>query len=191
MSYTDGFAKETGHLGETEVDRFFKKNGLYCNRPFGQDNGVDRILKLSEFAEKQAKIQIKGRRQLTNPRWFQLTVTSKQLATCFKEKRNLNELWRNRISMVDFWVLVSIPLNEIWIFPSEIIFEIADANARIYSNRRDNNYDQIYYNKLGKIQKKQKELNLNIKDDSGIQLSDKYSKFKDNCSIIIDYLDSK
>jgi hypothetical protein len=188
MSYVDGFAKVTGQLGEAEADRFFKQNGLLCFRPSGKDIGIDRIIKLSESAKKEAKIQIKGRRQEANPRWFQLTVTSKQQEICIRDKGDLNELWRKRISMVDFWVLVSIPLNEIWIFPSAIIFEFAEINARIYCNRRDNNFDQIYLNKQGKIEKKQKELNLNVMNDSGNILSEKYSKYKNNFSIIIDYL---
>lgn len=141
MSYIDGFAKVTGHLGEAEVDRFFEKNGLLYFRPSGKDIGIDRIIKLNESGKKEAKIQIKGRRQEANPRWFQLTVTSKQQEIYYRNKKDLNELWRNRISMVDFWVLVSIPLSEIWIFPSATIFEIVEANTTIYCNRRDNNYD--------------------------------------------------
>lgn len=90
--------------------------------------------------------------------------------------------------MVDFWVLVSIPLNEIWIFPSTIIFDIAEVNARIYCNRRDNNFDQIYLNKHGKIEKKQKELNLDVLDSSGVYLHDKYKEYKGNCSVIYNYL---
>lgn len=190
MSYIDGFAKITGHLGEAEADRFFKKSGLLCYRPGGKDIGIDRIIKLNESGKKEARIQIKGRRQEANPRWFQLTVTSKQQEICNRDKMDLNELWRNRISMVDFWVLVSIPKNELWIFPSTIIFDIAKFNARIYCNRRDNNYDQINLNKHGKLEKKQKELNLDVIDDSGIKLFEKYSKYKNNISIIIDYLNN-
>lgn len=63
MSYKDGFAKVTGYLGEAEAERFFKENGLLCYRPSGMDIGIDRIIKLSESAKKEAKIQIKGRRQ--------------------------------------------------------------------------------------------------------------------------------
>jgi|LSQX01.3.fsa_nt_gb hypothetical protein len=188
MSYVDGFAKETGRLGEAEVGSFFRDKGLYCAKPEGKDYGIDRIVKFHPLAKKEARIQVKGRRQKANPRWFQLTVTGPQQALCLEENGDLNELWKTRINMVDFWVMVSIPLNEIWVFPSAIVFEITEANARVYTGRKDNDFNRVYFNKHGKIEKKQKELNLNITDESGTPLYEKYSQYRDNLKVIIDFL---
>jgi hypothetical protein len=90
--------------------------------------------------------------------------------------------------MVDFWVLVSIPCKEIWIFPSQIINQIAEANFTKYHTRRDNNYSQINIDKNGKVEKKQKELNLDIYDVNGVQLFKKYKDYKNNISQIHEFL---
>ena len=70
MSYEDGIAKKTGHLGETECDGFLMRNGFGTVRPFGKDIGIDRMATLQEYPNQFAKIQVKGRHQMNNPRWF-------------------------------------------------------------------------------------------------------------------------
>lgn len=188
MSYEDGFAKKTGHIGEAECDKFLKENGFNSVRPTGSDIGIDRIVSSKEYPNKSAKIQVKGRSQVENPRWFQLTVPGVQLRDAYARGQDLNEIWRKRIFMVDFWILVSILYNEIWIFPSQIIYQIAEANFPKYHTRRDNNYSQIYIDKNGKVEKKQKELNLDIYDVNGIQLFKKYKEYINNISLIHEFL---
>lgn len=188
MSYKDGIASTTGRIGEAEVDQLFKHNGLYYFRPPGLDIGIDRIVSLNEKSTIQAKIQIKGRRQISNPRWFQLSVTPDQISRSVKEMTDLNDLWLKKIYMVDFWILVSIPKNEIWIFPSQVIHEIASINSPVYKNRKDNNYSQVHYTKHGKIAKKQKELNLDTKDSNGVLLTKRFSSFRNNINPLIDFL---
>ena len=188
MSYFDGIAKNTGHLGETECDRFLKDNGFNSVRPTGPDIGIDRIVSSKEYPNKSAKIQVKGRSQVENPRWFQLTVPGVQLRDAHANGQDLNELWKSRIFMVDFWILVSIPCKEIWIFPSQVIYQIAEANFPKYHTRRDNNYSQINIDKNGKVEKKQKELNLDIYDVNGVQLFKKYKEYKNNISLIQEFL---
>ena len=188
MSYEDGIAKTTGHLGENECDIFLIENGFSSVKPTDPDIGIDRIVSSKEFPNKSAKIQVKGRSQVENPRWFQLTVPGVQLRDAHAKGQDLNDLWKKRIFMVDFWLLVSIPCNEIWIFPSQIIYQIAEANFPKYYTRRDNNYSQIYIDKNGKVEKKQKELNLDIYDVNGIQLFKKYKEYKGNISLIRDFL---
>ncbi|HAF31110.1 MAG TPA: hypothetical protein DCG75_18895 [Bacteroidales bacterium] len=189
MSYGDGIAKKTGKLGEAEAEKFFIENGFECYKPI-PDIGVDRVLSLKKKSDKQIKIQIKGRRQPENPRWFQLTVPRAQLKEAHESKQDLNELWKQRIYMVDFWVLVSIPRNEIWVFPSKVIHEIADINFKKYFTRKDNNYNQLFYDKNLKVEKKHKELNLDIKDENGIELFKKYENFKNNISLIKEFANS-
>jgi hypothetical protein len=188
MSYIDGIADKTGRLGEAEADDFCTKSGLYCTKPAGPDYGIDMIVKLNESSVKYAKIQVKGRRQAGNPRWFQLTVPGAQLRDAYSKGEDFENLWKSRIYMVDFWILVSTPHKEIWIFPSKIIHEIADANYLKYHTRLDNNYSQIHMTKFGKVAKKQKELNLDICDDKGIHLFDKYQNYKNNIAPILDFL---
>jgi hypothetical protein len=188
MSYKDGLAKRTGHLGEKECDEFLKENGFISVKPTGPDNGIDRIVSLKEYPNKSAKIQVKGRSQVENPRWFQLTVPRVQLRNAYAIGQDLNQLWKKRIFMVDFWILISIPNNEIWIFPSQIIYQIAEANFIKYHTRRDNNYSQVNIDKNGRVEMKHKELNLDIFDTNGIQLFKKYKEYINNISLIHDFL---
>lgn len=191
MSYKDGIAKFTGKIGEAETDLFFMKNALHSFRPPGLDIGIDRIVSLNPLRGIQAKIQIKGRRQVGNPRWFQLSITPSQIIKALSDKTDLNDLWRKKIDMVDFWILVSIPNQEIWVFPSKIIQEIAELNYSIYKSRKDNDYSQVHHDKRGNIAKKQKELNLDIKDENGITLEKRFSFYRNNITPLLDFLNDK
>lgn len=191
MSYKDGIANFTGKIGETEADQFFQKNGLHSFRPPGPDIGIDRIVSLSNSLGIQAKIQIKGRRQVKNPRWFQLSITPSQIFKAISDKIYLNDLWKKKIDMVNFWILVSIPNKEIWVFPSRVIHEIAEINYPIYKSRKDNDYSQVHHDKRGNIAKKQKELNLDIKDKNGILITERFSFIKNNITPLLDFLNEK
>ena len=185
MSYIDNIAKTTGRIAEKEAESFLQKHGFGSYKPAGADTGIDRIIYLSGNPVKTARIQIKGRRQAENPRWFQLTVPKAQIRDALINNHDPNELWKKRIYMVDFWILAAISLKEIWVFPSNIIHEIAEINYRIYYTRSDNNYSN------GKIEKKQKELNLNISDENGLPLWKKYEAYKNNASLIYNFLKKK
>ena len=106
MSYKDGIANFTGKIGESEADQFFNKNGLHSLRPPGLDIGIDRIVRLINSPKIQAAAQIKGRRQVKNPRWFQLSITPAKILRATLYKIDLNDLWKEKINMVDFWILV-------------------------------------------------------------------------------------
>lgn len=188
MSYIDGIAKETGFLSEDLVDNFLSENGLTSVKPIVRQLGVDRIVTLSDNPNKQAKIQVKGRSQVSNPRWFQLVVSSKQLQEAHSNGQDLNQLWKNQIDVVDFWILVSIPKDEIWIFPSKVIHEIAKANYLKYHTRRDNDYSNISYDHKGKVDRKQKELNLDVCNENGVPLYVKYKEYKNNAQLLFDFL---
>lgn len=187
MSYKTNTAKLTGNLTEETTDMFFMGHGFKCVKPKGQDIGIDRIVTSEKYPGIEAKIQVKGRNPIKTPRWFQFKVNSAKIKNALKSGKNLNELWKERIYMVDFWVLVSIPEDEIWIFPSQIIHEIADISVYKYKNRRDNNFDEVFFDKNEKIEKKQKELNLDIEDESGIKLTKRFEKYKYNISCVDDF----
>ena len=104
MSYKDGIANFTGRIGESKADQFFMKNGLCSCKPPGLDTGIDRFVCLNNSSGIRAKVQIKSRRQIANPRWFQLSITPAQIYKAIQDKIDLNELWKMRIDMVDFWI---------------------------------------------------------------------------------------
>lgn len=190
MSYRDGIAKKTGRIGEKEADIFLANHGFDAKRPPGPDVGIDRVVRLPERPQKHAKIQVKGRGQVANPRWFQLTVPATQIRDAFERGEDLEQLWKQRIYQVEFWLLVSIPKNEIWVFPSDVILEIAMVNECQYKTRQDNQYKAPHYDRNGKIQKKQKELNLDITDDSGTLLWQRFQSYRDNAEAINSFLNS-
>ena len=184
MSYKNSTAKVTGVITETETDKFFVKHGFNCFRPQGQDIGIDRIVTSNKYSEIEAKVQVKGRYQEETPRWFQFKINSAKIRDAIKAGKDLNELWKERIYMVDFWVLISIPKNEIWVFPSKVIHEIAAINYNKYKGRKDNNFSEVFRDKKGVIKKKQKELNLDIEDEHGIKLFKRYESYKFNISCV-------
>ena len=115
MSYKDGKAKNTGKDSEMYADDFLEKHWIISEKPYGQDVGIDRIVYLPENPNKIAKIQIKGRSQDSNPRWFQLSISGAQLRDAVCNGEDLNALWKKRIYMVDFFMMVSLPkANPLW-----------------------------------------------------------------------------
>lgn len=191
MSYKTNSAKSTGTITEERTDKFFNDLGFNCVKPDGPDIGIDRILTSAKYPGLAAKIQVKGRLPEKTPRWFQFKVNSAKIRDAIEEGKDLNELWKERIYMVDFWVLISIPKNEIWIFPSKIIHEIANLNSDKYRGRQDNNFSDVYTNRNGKIKPKQKELNLDIEDENGIKLYKRYSSYKFNISCVEDFFNNQ
>lgn len=174
MSYKDGIAKRTGHIGEKEADAFLTTNGFETSVPPGKDVGIDRLVRRPD-GDRTARVQVKGRSQISNPRWFQFTVTASSIRNTWDRRESLETLWRQRIFMCDFWLLVSVPMGEVWVFPSNVILNIVEDIAHHYVGRADNQYEQPHYDKNGKIQKKQKELNLDVCDKSNVLIREKYS----------------
>jgi hypothetical protein len=188
MGYEKNDAKVTGKLGEKEVKQKLVELGLAVRRPGGGDIGIDFLAHFPGSPDLAAKLQVKGRRQKDTPRWFQATVTAKMLKEAYEKGVNLEQTWRNRINFVDFWLLVSIPLNEIWVLPASITMELAELNWPYYKTREDNQFDQLHYDKYGKIKKKQKELNLNKTDKNGQKFTDRFKYYLNNFDLIIEFL---
>jgi len=189
MGYENGRAGKTGRLGEKEAIQFLDSHGYTAVKPAGKDVGVDLLINQIENPTIIAKAQVKGRRQLANPRWFQLSITPSKIKNAWDSGEPLDSLWKNKIRMVDFWILVSIPLNEVWVIPSDKVMEIAELNSKKYSSRIDNQYEKPSYTKHGKIAKKQKELNLDIEVD-GIPIWKRYIIYKNNVNSLREYFKS-
>jgi hypothetical protein len=186
MGYEDGQAKKTGRLGEKEAIEFLATHGFSAEKPGGQDIGIDLLVSLQGNIDKVVKVQVKGRGQVANPRWFQLSITPSQIKSAWTEGRQLDLLWKNKIKMVDFWMMVSIPLNEVWVIPSDKVIEIAKLNSVKYNSRLDNQFDKPHYTKHGKLAKKQKELNLDIEID-GVPIWQQFLNYQNNAKAIMEY----
>jgi hypothetical protein len=166
MGYGDRHAGETGRIGEAEADSFLMQHGFVAMRPPGRDTGIDRLITSSEWPDVRVTAQVKGRRQMANPRWFQLSITPSQIRDATKCGQSLDSLWQHKIMMVDFWIMVSLPMNEVWVIPSRRVMDIAHLNSQYYRTRRDNQYDKPHLDERGNHAKRQKELNLDVLVDS-------------------------
>jgi len=186
VGYEDGHARKTGHLGEAEAKQFFQTNGFSAVKPAGQDIGIDLIISSNINPNMTAKAQVKGRRQVKNPRWFQLSITPYQINEAWSRGVQLDELWKKKIRMADFWIMVSIPLDEIWVIPSEKVIEIAVLNSEKYGSRLDNQFKEPHHTKHGKIAKKQKELNLDLLID-GVPIWQGINCFRNNIDPVVEY----
>lgn len=186
--YGDGRAKRTGEIAKEKAEAFLIEKGFTLQPPAKARSGFDLIASQPDKSKKEAKIQIKGRGQADNPRWFQFTISAKQLREAIENKENLEELWKQRIFAANFWILVAIPKNEIWVLPSAVVLEIADANYAHYKSRPDNQFDNLQYDNSGSIKRKQKELNLDVKNESGLFLWEKYEKYKDKVDALNSFL---
>jgi hypothetical protein len=103
---------------------------------------------------------------------------------------SIRDTWKQRILFVDFWILVSVPRTEMWVLPAIKALELAILNEPFHVNRRDNQYDRPYFKPNGKIEAKQKELDLGRTVD-GIPLTQTFGSYINNFSIIFDFLMKK
>lgn len=160
MGYESNNARATGKNTEAYAARFLNDAGYSATRPQGRDSGID--LEIHERTTgKIATAQVKGRGQAANPRWFQVSISPNRVEAAWNAG-HLDRLWQDKILQTDFWLLVSIPLDEIWVIPSPVVIDIARANETMYASRLDNRYDQLQRDLRGNVAKKQKELNLDI-----------------------------
>lgn len=187
MSYATINAKQTGIAGEFIADFYLRQHGYKTDIPEGKDEGIDLLVYTSEKPEIRARIQVKSRGQVANPRWFQLTVPPSWIEKAKENLSDLNQLWVKRIEMVDFFMMVSLPLAEVWMFPSAIVKAIAEENAQVYHTRLDNDYSALHYNRDGRLARKQKELNLDIADRNGQMLWKKYWGYRNNLMCLGEY----
>lgn len=188
MGYEKDDAKETGDLGEGEARRKLEAYGLMVSEPDGPDVGIDFLAYFPERPDLSAKLQVKGRRKIDSPRWFSAPVAKSKIKAAYEKNMDLEQLWRDQISLVDFWLLVSIPLNEIWVLPYEKTIELAELNNPHYITWQDNQFDEPHYDKYGKLANKKKELNLDQLDKDGQKLTERFKFYLNNFDQIGDFL---
>jgi hypothetical protein len=187
MGYGDGRAKKTGKIGESEARNALIAAGLHAEKPPGKDIGIDLEIWLSDHNKRRATAQVKGRRDIVHPLWFAATVTSKQLRKAWEATGSIRDTWKQRILSVDFWLLVSVPRNEIWVLPASKALELAILNEPFHLNRRDNQYDRPFFKPNGKIEAKQKELYLG-RTVNYMPLTQKFAAYRNNFTIILNFL---
>jgi hypothetical protein len=173
----------TGKLTEFRVLTKLRSLGLVAYKPV-PDRGIDIEVKSREQPGKIVKIQIKGRNPKYDPnwRWFQIRVQPKELSTAKKNGIDADQTWIDKVNKVDFFVLDAVKHDEMWVLPTEKIFELIKLNEQRYSSRPDN-----VFNYEAPLKQKQKEMNLDIEVE-GEKLTGKFAEYLDNFQLILDAL---
>jgi len=169
---------KTGYKTEKMVKEKLESFGLIAVKP-KHDTGVDLEVYRPENPEKIVKIQVKGRNiQRTSDwnRWFQVRVNKKQRKRAEEAGVPATDAYKEKIRKCEFFVLVSVKQDEMWVFSQKEIFELIESNKTVYGNRPDN------------VRGEQKEMNLDIEVD-GILLTDRYHENLNNFKPILEDLD--
>lgn len=162
----------TGKLTEEKVIKSLKDSGLVAEKPV-PDKGIDLDVYHPGNPVNKIKIQIKGRGENPqNGRWFQIRTSPKQRNDAVKLGLHVSETYKEKVKLCDFFILVSLKHDELWVFPIDVILEIIGINREYYKNRKDNQNGH------------QAEINLEITDSSGILLYKKYYFYRNNVSLI-------
>jgi hypothetical protein len=152
MIYNDNMRAQniSGQSTEQKVRNCLRSIGMEAEKP-KRDIGVDLEVWHSARHDRFVNVQIeeRGRKQKNRKyRWFQIGTE--------KQKDNL----------CDFFILVVERHDEYWVFPKEVVCEIAEINAAKYGNRL------------------QAEINLDIVDADGVKLTERYAEYLNNFQII-------
>jgi hypothetical protein len=170
----------TGKLTEHRVVSKLRSMGLVAYKPV-PDRGVDIEVKSLEHPDKIIRLQVKGRNPKYDPnwRWFQLRVQPRDLSEAKKRGIDANQTWIDKVNKVDFFILDAVRHDEMWVLPSEKVFELIKLNEQKYGTRPDNvfNYEEP-------LKQKQKEMNLDIEVE-GEKLTEKFAEYLDNFKLIL------
>jgi hypothetical protein len=164
---------KTGTLTERLVSEQLVFSGLIAIKPI-PDKGIDFMVHHPDHEDKKVLIQVKGRgatQKNKRYRWFQIRTTPKQRKETVEAGLPVSEAWRKKVKLCDFFILVSERYSECWVFPKDIICEIASINRKKYGGRKDNQ-DGI-----------QTELDLDI-EDNGVKLTKTYSDYLNNFDLV-------
>jgi hypothetical protein len=178
---------KTGRLAEERVIQRLKSLGLAAHKPI-PDLGVDIEAHFPQTPNRIVKIQVKGRcntpRKNSDLRHFQIRVSERELETGMRDNINPDQLWIDKVNAVDFFVLDAIPLNEMWVFHREKIFDVIQLNDSKYI--RKNNI--FIYDLPLKTKQKELDLNILISGDNGLFQSEEYKHYLNNFDQILNWL---
>jgi hypothetical protein len=169
----------TGKLTEHRVLSRLRSMGLVAYKPV-PDRGVDIEVKSLEHPDRVIRLQVKSRNPKYDPnwRWFQIRVQPRDLSEAKKRGINADQTWIDKVNKVDFFILDAVRHDEMWVLPSEKVFELIKLNEHKYGTRPDNVFD--YEEPL---KQKQKEMNLDIEVE-GEKLTQKFAEYLDNFKLI-------
>jgi hypothetical protein len=157
--------------------------GLVAYKP-APDRKIDIEVKSLEHPGKRIRIQVKTRNPKYDPnwRWFQIRVQPKELSAAKNNGIDAGQTWIDKVNKADFFVLDAVKHDEMWVLPTEKIFELIKLNGQRYGSRPDNvfNYEKP-------LKQKQKEMNLDI-EVQGEKLTEKFAEYLDNFQLILDAL---
>lgn len=89
----------------------------------------------------------------------------------------------SKINKVDFFVLDAIRVNEMWVLPTDKVFELIKLNESKYHSRPDN-----IFQCNPPYKQKQKEMNLDIVV-GGQMLTERFQNYLNNFDLIVKSLD--
>ena len=168
---------KTGYNTEKIAKEKIESLGLVVRKP-KYDDGVDLEAYDPENPVKIVKIQIKGRNIQSSSnwnRWFQLRTSSAQRQRAESRGIPAADAYKEKVLKCDFFILVSVKHNEMWVFPQKDVLELIELNKTVYGNRPDN------------VRGEQKEMNLDIIVD-GTPLTELYLYNLNNFEPIIKML---
>jgi len=170
----------TGKLTEHRVLTKLRSLGLVAYKP-APDRGVDIEVKSLEHPDKIIRIQVKGRNPKYDPnwRWFQIRVQPRELLKAKKSGIEANQAWMKKVNRADFFVLDAVKHDEMWVLPTEKVFDLIKLNKHKYGSRPDN-----VFNYEAPLKQKQKEMNLDIEVE-GEKLTEKFAEYLDNFKLIL------
>jgi len=174
----------TRQLTEFMVKDKLESYGLDVSK-LDEDYGiVDLEVRNPGKSSKVVRLQVKGCNpdKSENLRWFQLRVSKKEIEQArdngIPEAELEEATWHKKVLAVDFFMLVAVKVDEIWVMDQSETFELIRLNEKKYHSRPDNIF---VYEKPVKY--KQKEMNL----DSG-ESAKRLASCKNNFSPLLQQL---
>ena len=156
------------------VSKELKSLGLIARKPI-PDKGIDLIVYHPDNPDKRLNLQIKGRgakQSNKRYRWFQLRTSKAQRERAPDPK----DAWRMKVEKCDFFLLVSLYYDEVWVFPQKQVIELIERNQVVYGHRKNN------------IRGEQVEMDLDIQYE-GTPLTELYKENKNNFMLIMKKLE--
>ena len=128
--------QKTGDTTEKLVQQKLESLGFLVEQ--GPDKkSVDLVVAHPDRPNTWLNIQVKGRgKTQTNERyrWFQLRMTERQRLDACEMGLSLEDAWRPKVDKCDFFILVSLKHNELWVFHKDEVAELIELNKTRYGN---------------------------------------------------------
>jgi len=173
----------TGKLSEEMVSDHLKALGLETRKPI-PDRGIDLEVWHPSRSSKRLSIQIKARnpQTITSYRWFQIRIPATAQEHAYQRGMKPEETWKEKVNLVDFFILVAVYYNEMWVFSNSQTIELIKLNEQQYGTRPDN-----IITLRPPFTGKQKEMNLEA-EISGPSIMQRFKICKNNFQPILEAL---